>query len=91
MTRTCEIRPSILLPLRDVPILTVGEFRTAVLTGVAAGARVAALFGRPWEPDAVQLIAVLADGLTGTLSVAATVVSDTYPSTDARLPTGALV
>ena len=57
-----------------------------MLTGVAAGTRVAALFGRPCEPDAVQLIAVLANGLTGTLSVAATIVSDAYPALTPECP-----
>ena len=86
MTSTREMRPNTLIPLREIPIVTMSEFRTAVLTGVAAGTRVAALFGRPCEPDAVQLIAVLANGLTGTLSVAATIVSDAYPALTPECP-----
>lgn len=86
MTLMREIHPHTLFPLRALPLLTVGEFRTAVLTDVAAGARVAALFGRLAEADTVQLIAVLANGLTGTLSVAATVVADAYPALTPECP-----
>jgi Ni,Fe-hydrogenase III large subunit len=86
MTLMREIYPNALLPLCELSILTISEFRTAVLTKVTAGARIAALFGRPYESNTVQLIAVLAHGLTGTLSVAATVVSDTYPALTPECP-----
>ena len=75
-----SIRPTEPAPLREIPLLTMGEFREAVLTGVAESGRLAALFGRPLDGDAVQLFAVLAYGSTGALSVSSTVVSDTYPA-----------
>lgn len=86
MTPTATMRPQTLIPLQAVPLLTGGEFRTAVLAMVGAGARMAALFGRPDEGDTVQLMAVLADGVTGTLSVVATVVSETYPALTPECP-----
>ena len=36
MVSTREMRPNELIPLREVPLLTMSEFRTTVLTGVAA-------------------------------------------------------
>jgi Ni,Fe-hydrogenase III large subunit len=75
-----SIRPSEPAPLREIPLLTMGEFRQTVLSGVVEGGRLAALFGRPFDRDAVQLIAVLAYGNTGTLSVSSTVVKDAYPA-----------
>ena len=86
MTHTRVMRPHTLIPLREVPVLAAKEFRAAVLTGVGAGARLAAFFGRPHERDAVQLMAVLADGLSGTLSVVATVVAGTYSALTPECP-----
>ncbi len=75
-----SIRPTEPAPLREIRLLTIGEFREAVLTGVAKDGRLAALFGRPLDDDTVQLFAVLAYGSTGALSVSSTVVSDAYPA-----------
>ncbi len=66
--------------LRDVPALTVDDFRQGSLSRVGAGARIAALFGVPLDNDHVRLIAVLAHGDEGSLSVSSTVVTDTYPA-----------
>ena len=67
-------------PLTDVPALTVDDFREGVLVQVRRGARIAALFGQPLESDHVRLIAVLAHGDEGTLSLSSTVVADAYPA-----------
>ena len=67
-------------PLREVPLLTLPEFRDAVLGGIRDGGRMAALFGEPLETDCVRLIAVLAHGTEGTLSVFSVVVGDAYPA-----------
>src|SRR5712691_9093636 len=67
-------------PLREVPLLTLLEFRDAVLGGIQDGGRMAALFGEPLETDGVRLIAVLAHGTEGTLSVVSVVVGDAYPA-----------
>jgi len=64
----------------DVPELSVADFRDTVIREVDAGARIAALFGQAANGSAVRLIAVLANGATGTLGVTSTVVSDAYPA-----------
>jgi Ni,Fe-hydrogenase III large subunit len=83
MTRVRDI-PSLSIrngdaaPLRDVPGLTVDDFREGILAGVGAGARIAALFGEPLDGDRVRLIAVLAHGQQGSLAVSSTVVTKAY-------------
>ena len=61
----------------DVPRLPVGEFRSRVLDDVAAGGRLAALFGQP-QGSRVRLVAVLAHGAAGGLSLLTTEVADSY-------------
>jgi Ni,Fe-hydrogenase III large subunit len=56
------------------------EFREAVVRGLGEGARIVALFGIPDEGSSARLIAVLADGTTGLLSVSSTSVTNQYPS-----------
>ncbi|MGE0820964.1 MAG: NADH-quinone oxidoreductase subunit C [Candidatus Binatia bacterium] len=80
------MRPNELLPLGEVPVVSISEFRGAVLMGVAAGARLTALFGRPYAHDTVQCIAVLADGLTGNMSVSSTLIDDTYRALTPECP-----
>jgi Ni,Fe-hydrogenase III large subunit len=75
-----EVRNGEAARLRDVPSLTMDDFREGVLSGIAAGARIAALFGRALESDHVRLIAVLTHGDEGRLSVSSTVVADAYPA-----------
>lgn len=66
--------------LADIPDLSEGDFRRAVLEDVAGGSRIMALFGRPIEGERIQLMAVLSHHETGNLSAATTVVGDSYPS-----------
>jgi Ni,Fe-hydrogenase III large subunit len=66
--------------LRDVPELSVAEFRAAVISGVDAGGRLAALFAQPADAGRVRLLAVLAQGDSGTLGVASSIVADAYPA-----------
>ncbi len=66
--------------LRDVPTLTAHDFRQGIFSRVAAGGRIAALFGEALESDNVRVIAVLAHGDEGILSVLSTVVADAYPA-----------
>jgi Ni,Fe-hydrogenase III large subunit/Ni,Fe-hydrogenase III component G len=73
-------RPQTAVALAEIPFVTVGEFRDTVLTVVAEGGRLAALFGHPSATGTVQLFAVLAYGSTGTLAVTSTVVTDEYPA-----------
>jgi len=81
-----SLRPNEPVPLREIPLLSIGEFRATVLTKVAEGGRLAAFFGRPCERDAVQLIAVLAFGGTGELAVSSTMVDGAYPALTPECP-----
>ena len=80
MMRVLSLRNAEVAHLRDVPVLTAGDFRNAVLAGVRDGARIAALFGHPLEGDDVHLIAVLAHGNEGILSVCSMLVGEAYPA-----------
>jgi Ni,Fe-hydrogenase III large subunit len=67
---------------QDIPCLEWSEFRGAILSGVAEGGRVAALFGHlPEVGGAMELYVVLADRGKGALGVAKTrVAGESFPS-----------
>jgi Ni,Fe-hydrogenase III large subunit len=73
-------------PLPELPHLGITEFRDAIFTGIESGGRLAALFGRPCEAEAVQLIAVLAQAGTGTLALVSTTVKEGYPALTPECP-----
>ena len=61
------------IPRRQIPHLAYLDFRRAILDGVDAGQRIAALFGdNPAGTDRVDLYAVLADKTNGQLRVSKT-------------------
>ncbi len=66
--------------LSDVPVLSVREWRTAVIESVADGRRIAALFGHPVAGDRVRLFAVLADGENAMVEVGAADADRAYPA-----------
>ncbi len=66
--------------LCDVPLVPVPEFRETVIGNVAAGMRLAALFGRPHGAGALRVLAVLACGSEGSLHVVETEVLESYPA-----------
>jgi Ni,Fe-hydrogenase III large subunit len=68
-----------MVPLGDVPLLPMAEFRRGVLDAVGRGARLSAFFGTPAD-KAVRLYAVLASKETALLSVVCTDVQDKFPS-----------
>lgn len=72
--------------LCDIPLVSTAEFRETVVRSVADGARLAALFGRPHGPDTLRILAVLARGNEGTLSILETEVSESYPALTADCP-----
>lgn len=72
--------------LRDVPLVSISEFRETVIRNVATGARLAALFGRPHQANALRLLAVLARGNEGALFIVETEVSDSYPALTTDCP-----
>ena len=80
MSATISVHNSEPLALRDLPELPVAEFRETVIRNVEGGARIAALFGYAADRGRVRLVAVLAHGSLGTLTIATSVVSGSYPS-----------
>jgi Ni,Fe-hydrogenase III large subunit len=70
------------IPRGQIPQVSFEEFRRAIVSGVADGQRVAALFGdAPTSTDRVDLYAVLADSARGLLHVGKTTLdSDRFPS-----------
>jgi Ni,Fe-hydrogenase III large subunit len=77
-----SLRNSQAIPRTQIPELVFGDFRRAVVGSVAAGQRVAALFGDDSPSGgAVDLYAVLADSRRALLRVARTrLEADTFPS-----------
>jgi Ni,Fe-hydrogenase III large subunit len=70
----------------EVPVCSAAEFHSTLLGAVTEGARIAALFGLPVSPEDVRLVAVLADGREGTLSLEAMDAADGYPSLTPECP-----
>ncbi|MCY2992032.1 MAG: hydrogenase [Planctomycetota bacterium] len=75
-------RNGIALPGRDVPELSLADFRHAVIEAAAHGGRVAALFGQVHAAsNGVELYAVIADSLRAQVHVGKTRLdSDHYPA-----------
>lgn len=63
-----------------IPVLTGDEFRSTVLTGTAAGNRLAALISTTGTDGSSLLLAFLADDLEGELLVTSTPVGESFPS-----------
>jgi Ni,Fe-hydrogenase III large subunit len=66
--------------LDAVPLERPEDFRTTVVEGVAAGWRIAALFGAAEDDSLTRLFAVLADDTQGELGVTSTLVEERYPA-----------
>lgn len=73
-------------PTADVPVLTIAEFRAALIEGEGDGARLAALFGVPMREPTVRLIGVLAHGAAGSLEVFSADVEREYPALTPECP-----
>lgn len=74
------------VPLRDVPMLSEGAFRTEVVGSVEKGHRLVSFFGEKLAGGRVRLLAILADDAAHTLSVRAAVASDRYPALTSECP-----
>ncbi len=68
------------IPEQEIPVVSIAEFRTGILSAVAAGGRLVALFGHPMGESGVKLCAILADDEAGEFAVVATAVKDRYPA-----------
>ncbi|MGO9528372.1 MAG: hydrogenase [Verrucomicrobiia bacterium] len=74
-----------LLDRAKIPQQNVAEFRRQVIARVGEGARVAALFGLPGNGN-VPVLAILANGVSGTLELVSTEISGEYPSLTPDVP-----
>ncbi|HEY9073293.1 MAG TPA: NADH-quinone oxidoreductase subunit C, partial [Desulfobaccales bacterium] len=72
--------------VRDVPALSIGEFREYLIDAVAQGMRLSALFCRPVDQRCAQLWAVLADDSRSLLVPLCTETGDSYPSLTQQCP-----
>jgi Ni,Fe-hydrogenase III large subunit len=82
---TLSIHNGELLNRAKIPQQGVAEFRRQVIARAHEGARVAALFGLPGNGSA-PVLAVLANGGSGTLELFSTEISDEYPSLTPDVP-----
>jgi Ni,Fe-hydrogenase III large subunit len=81
-----SLRNGGIVPRNRVPELALPDFRNAILSAVATGDRVSALFGDS-AGDAVDLYAVLADDSRGLLKVGKTrLTDDSFPSLTPECP-----
>lgn len=72
----CELKNAQAVPLAEVPDLPIDALRQAVITAVAAGARLGCWCG----DGAGRIVAVMVDDAGGRLLVARAVVGDSYPA-----------
>jgi hypothetical protein len=86
-----SIRNGEAVPLGNIPELSVAEFRNAIISAVSGGCHLAAFFGRPVKNRRLQLIAVLADAVTSSLSLLSAEVDKAYPCLTVDCPLSPLV
>lgn len=79
MNKSVSLINSGVIPLSDIPLLPILEFRQNILEGTGKGGRLSALFGCP-AGDSIRLFALLAWEDTGLLSVISSEITDEYPS-----------
>jgi Ni,Fe-hydrogenase III large subunit len=80
MTQALSLHNGSAADMQKVPLLSPAEFRQTVLEAVAGGARIASLFGFPFADKTIRFMAVLADGMTGSLTVLSAQVRDSFPA-----------
>jgi Ni,Fe-hydrogenase III large subunit len=84
-TSACIARNAEAVCVADIPLISIREFRDAVICEVAKGSRIAAFFGRP-AGKAIRLHAVLARDESGTLALISTDVAGLFPSLTPNCP-----
>ena len=73
-------------PMAECPLLPIEEFRQAIVEGVAAGARLSAMFAYPARPGALRLFAAMARADRGDLGVLAADVGQQYAALTPECP-----
>lgn len=79
--RNLEVQPA-----EQISVLSMDDFRAAILSAVASGARVAAFYGESLAEDTVRLVGVLADDRAGEWRALATEPGDAYPALTPACP-----
>jgi Ni,Fe-hydrogenase III large subunit len=74
------------VPLGDIPDGSIDDFSQTVVDSVAAGWRVAAMFGAPAGNEHTHLIAIVADDHAGRLGAVTTLVGARYPALTPHCP-----
>src|SRR5229473_3344256 len=72
--------------LADVPCVPLSEFRTRIITAVHEGCWLAALFGTQIEGGRFQLISILGDRRTSSLTAIGAEVDQSYPCLTVECP-----
>jgi len=67
------------VPLASIPCLPMDEFRAAIISAVNKGSSLTAFFGTPTGNGHIQLIGILADSVTSSLSSISTLADEVYP------------
>lgn len=74
------------IALGAIPRLPLAEFRATIISAVANGSMLTALFGAPTENGHISLIGVLADQVTGRLSAVISEADRSYPCLTLECP-----
>ena len=69
-----------LVPISEIPVVDVSQFRLAVIGDVEQGGLISALFGVPQDSGGIRLYGVISLRDSSEISVVATDVDDRYPS-----------
>ncbi len=85
-TASSVFRSGEAIPLQNIPLLSIAEFRTAILSAMSSTCSLAALFGMPAENRRIRLIAVAADSATSSLSILSTEIDQSYPCLTLECP-----
>ena len=85
-TRAAALQPGQTVALDTVPELPVEKFRNALISAVARGCSLCALFATPAPNDGLQLVAVLAAAKAGHILIARAPVGAAYPCLTLECP-----
>jgi len=78
--RALAIRHGETALLKDIPVLTPEAFRGYVIDGTRSGGHISAMFGVRTEGEAIRIYGVVTHASDGRIGLAATNVSDLFPS-----------
>lgn len=68
------------IPLPDIALTDIAEFKESIVNEVKQGARISAFFGSPHNSDTVRLFVILSHDKDGTLAALSAEVEKSYPA-----------